>query len=437
MTQKEEIIENDGQETEMDPPEKKKGRSPKANSEETTESTLPADEDQTKNLSEQVDGNKNAVAADDEHIVGLEEAIEDANDGEEDSDEDTEGEEIDPTVDEIAKVIATIFDKRRVFAADKKEKRKLYGKKEKVVSERGAIAKTEKDYLKEEYEILKAAVRSYPKKMILKGVITGVVEDPITGQMSAQVKADNTRGLFKILVPVQELFPIRLEDYKGERGVEFLKNEMISRINGEIEFTVYDLHEAERYAKGSRVEALAIKTSRYYFNLQNDGKPEMVEGVKALAKVVSVRKDRVKVEVCGAETTIISKELSWLALDVITDEFSINDQFYVRVSNIKEYKYDRLDGAACRLVTISASKRDAEPKPAEQYYDTFELGGYYGGVIKNADDEVGVFVNLQEKMDCLCGYPASGIPSRGKQCIVQITRKEDAKKRLSGNIVSM
>lgn len=49
---------------------------------------------------------------------------------------------------------------------------------------------------------------------------------------------------------------------------------MISRINGEIEFTVYDLHEAERYAKGSRVEALAIKTSRYYFNLQNDGKPE-------------------------------------------------------------------------------------------------------------------------------------------------------------------
>ena len=163
----------------------------------------------------------------------------------------------------------------------------------------------------------------------------------------------------------------------------------------------------------------------------------MVDGEKALAKVVSVRTDRVKVEVCGAETTIISKELSWLALGVITDEFSINDQFYVRVSNIKEYRYDRLDGAACRLVTISASKRDAEPKPAEQYYDSFELGGYYGGVIKNADDEAGVFVNLQEKMDCLCGYPASGIPSRGKQCIVQITRKEDAKKRLSGNIVSM
>ena len=412
MTQNEETIKNDGLETEMDPPEKKKGRPKKVNTEDTTESTLPEDENQTDGISEQeeqVEGNQNTETAEDEHIVGLEEDIEDINDSEEDSVEDSaedsvediEDGEINPTVDEIAKAIATIFDKRRVFAANKKEKRKLYGRKEKVVSERGASAKTEKDYLKEEYEILKAAVRSYPKKLILKGVITGVVEDSTTGQMSAQVKADNTRGLFKILIPVQELFPIRLEDYRGERG------------------------------------ALAIKTSRYYFNLQNDGKPEMVEGVKALAKVVSVRKDRVKVEVCGAETTIISKELSWLALGVITDEFSINDQFYVRVSNIKEYRYDRLDGAACRLVTISASKRDAEPKPAEQYYDSFELGGYYGGVIKNADDEAGVFVNLQEKMDCLCGYPASGIPSRGKQCIVQITRKEDAKKRLSGNIVSM
>ena len=273
MTQNEETIKNDGLETEMDPPEKKKGRPKKVNTEDTTESTLPEDENQTDGISEQeeqVEGNQNTETAEDEHIVGLEEDIEDINDSEEDSVEDSaedsvediEDGEINPTVDEIAKAIATIFDKRRVFAANKKEKRKLYGRKEKVVSERGASAKTEKDYLKEEYEILKAAVRSYPKKLILKGVITGVVEDSTTGQMSAQVKADNTRGLFKILIPVQELFPIRLEDYRGERGVEYLKNEMISRINGEIEFTVYDLHEAERYAKGSRVEALAIKIGR-------------------------------------------------------------------------------------------------------------------------------------------------------------------------------
>lgn len=272
MTQNEETIKNDGLETEMDPPEKKKGRPKKVNTEDTTESTLPEDENQTDGISEQeeqVEGNQNTETAEDEHIVGLEEDIEDINDSEEDSVEDIEDGEINPTVDEIAKAIATIFDKRRVFAANKKEKRKLYGRKEKVVSERGASAKTEKDYLKEEYEILKAAVRSYPKKLILKGVITGVVEDSTTGQMSAQVKADNTRGLFKILIPVQELFPIRLEDYRGERGVEYLKNEMISRINGEIEFTVYDLHEAERYAKGSRVEALAIKTKR------NERKKEM------------------------------------------------------------------------------------------------------------------------------------------------------------------
>lgn len=118
MTQNEETIKNDGLETEMDPPEKKKGRPKKVNTEDTTESTLPEDENQTDGISEQeeqVEGNQNTETAEDEHIVGLEEDIEDINDSEEDSVEDsvedTEDGEINPTVDEIAKAIATIFDK--------------------------------------------------------------------------------------------------------------------------------------------------------------------------------------------------------------------------------------------------------------------------------------------------------------------------------------
>ena len=47
MTQNEETIKNDGLETEMDPPEKKKGRPKKVNTEDTTESTLPEDEKQS------------------------------------------------------------------------------------------------------------------------------------------------------------------------------------------------------------------------------------------------------------------------------------------------------------------------------------------------------------------------------------------------------
>lgn len=92
MTQNEETIKNDGLETEMDPPEKKKGRPKKVNTEDTTESTLPEDENQTDGISEQeeqVEGNQNTETAEDEHIVGLEEDIEDINDSEEDSVEDS------------------------------------------------------------------------------------------------------------------------------------------------------------------------------------------------------------------------------------------------------------------------------------------------------------------------------------------------------------
>ena len=92
MTQNEETIKNDGLETEMDPPEKKKGRPKKVNTEDTTESTLPENENQTDGISEQeeqVEGNQNTETAEDEHIVGLEEDIEDINDSEEDSVEDS------------------------------------------------------------------------------------------------------------------------------------------------------------------------------------------------------------------------------------------------------------------------------------------------------------------------------------------------------------
>lgn len=393
MTQNEETIKNDGLETEMDPPEKKKGRPKKVNTEDTTESTLPEDENQTDGISEQeeqVEGNQNTETAEDEHIVGLEEDIEDINDSEEDSVEDSaedsvediEDGEINPTVDEIAKAIATIFDKRRVFAANKKEKRKLYGRKEKVVSERGASAKTEKDYLKEEYEILKAAVRSYPKKLILKGVITGVVEDSTTGQMSAQVKADNTRGLFKILIPVQELFPIRLEDYRGERGVEYLKNEMISRINGEIEFTVYDLHEAERYAKGSRVEALAIKTSRYYFNLQNDGKPEMVAvNLDGESKVISL----------GTFKTLLETDEAMHQMAALEADFVIILNRFVE-KNLDDFTWSGYD-----LIPLDSNGKRCKNRCGYEIHDKTKIMERVKGMFQGTCEKVCVLNNATKE----------------------------------------
>lgn len=58
-----------------------------------------------------------------------------------------------------------------------------------------------------------------------------------------------------------------------------------------------------------------------------DGTPEMVNGLRAQAEIVAVRRDRVRVNVLGAETTILSRDMSWLSLGVLTDEFRIGQRF--------------------------------------------------------------------------------------------------------------
>lgn len=346
-------------------------------------------------------------------------------------------------------IVKQIFDKRRVYSVSKTERRKVAAElsgTEKVVKRRGSTVLTEADYLKKEYDILLDAIRSERKK-ILYGVIIGLTTDEHTGQMSALVKLDNTKGYFRILIPVTELFPVKLEDFKpvGETDPEkiasktfkYIKNEMAARIGGHIGFIPYDLKEKEKYCLATRLEAMQLTAYQHYKKLQDDGYPEIVEGMLAEAEVMAVRKDRVRVEVLGAETTIRSNELSWLSLGILTEEFKVGDIFNVRVTGIEEYKHKTNEGKnTYTLFKISASKKAAEKNPAELYYDSFNIGDFRSGIIKNTT-EAGVFVNLEDKCDCLCGYTVSGVAAKGMSCIVEITDKKDDEKFIYGKIHSL
>lgn len=86
------------------------------------------------------------------------------------------------------------------------------------------------------------------------------------------------------------------------------------------------------------------------------------------------------------------------------------------------------------LIHLNASKRQAEPDPSTMYYDQFQIGDRCFGVIKNITP-TGVFVNLKNKMDCVCKIPPTGTPAIGKTCIVDIYNKKDEERWLYGNII--
>jgi hypothetical protein len=343
---------------------------------------------------------------------------------------------------EVTKLLVQngIYEKRRVFRATDEQRREMYGQKERVVTKHGDHVVTAEDELAHEYDILLNAARSIPKKIVY-GTIVGVCDDE-NSSLCALVNLDDTKGYYRILIPALELFPLELADYTNNpNGLVYLKNELRARIGGHIGLTIYDLHENDRMAYGSAVEAMSIEAYRWYRKKTADGTPEMVNGLRAQAEIVAVRRDRVRVNVLGAETTILSRDMSWLSLGVLTDEFRIGQRFAVRVDNIQEKEYFGAVGADGKrrryiLISITASKKAAEPNPAEMYYDFFAIGDLSAGVIKNVT-ETGVFVNLQNKMDCLCPHPVSGVAAKNHACVVRIERKNDENKFISGIIVSL
>lgn len=345
----------------------------------------------------------------------------------------------------IQTAMRDMFQGRRVYRATKEQRKDMYLSENDVVSDKSTHMMTEKDYLKQESDILMTAAVSKKPRKILSGRITGFGTDN-EDIMCAKVQLDNTKGKFKVLIPVSYLFPFDYEnEYAryGEKGISYFEDELVSRIGGHITFTITKVLEKERIAYGCRLEAMAIEAYGWYRFKQEDGEPKLKKGMKAYAEVISVRDDRIKVYVLGAETTIKTKELSWTSLGVIRDEFHMGDKFPVYVEKISDKNYSVLsykNGKAVEkrfdLIDIVASKRKAEPEPKKEYFKDFEIGNLCGGIITNIDGGK-IFVNLFGKMDCVCNAPAKGVAAKGIPCVVEITEKRDKDLFIYGKIRSM
>lgn len=371
-----------------------------------------------------------AVEPEVEEVEVAEEDIEDVEDDDEEEDIEDEEEDIeDEDMTAALQLLSKVFKKRRYNMMSKEEQRSAY--KNQKVSGRKGNYKTEKDLIKEEAQELMAAAQSVPPLM-LKGIVYGYEFSDSLGIPLILVTRED-KPHFVIKIPVSQFFVYDERTYIGDEGKRALERELKSRIGSEIEFVVFDLQEKECVAIASRLSALERRSHINYKTRPGKKTPFIQNGGRASAKVVCVKNNLVKVEISGIETIIRSEELSWRALESLTQEFEVGDEFEVIVDNIEEFEYEALN-RKYKLYSASASKRLAEPNPAEQYFNQFSVGQRIGGKVKT-HNEVGVFVDLAGKVDILCPHPASGMVVRGQKCIVEITSMDEKKFRLYGRIV--
>ncbi len=330
------------------------------------------------------------------------------------------------------------FDKRRVHTATPEARKELYSEKESVVAVgKEKAVKTDAYMRKQEYKTLYQAARSVPRK-ICWGEINGYVK--MNDTLCVTVTNDELEEqMFMIIIPVTQLFPYNEADYvNAQTGHNYMENELKSRIGSRVCYCIFDVLEERAFAIASRLSAMEQIAANTFKKIKNNGEPVLKVGDITNAEVVSVRQDRLKVFINGAEATIKSADLSWTALGPVNTEFSVGDTIPVKILDIEQTEYTTYDAKpqTYRIYRIKASRKEATEHPAKKYISHFREGQVVSGTIK-LYTEAAVFVNMQGKMDCRCPAPAVGRPIIGSRCVVRITNIYPEDYKITGHIIDM
>ena len=250
-------------------------------------------------------------------------------------------------------------------------------------------------------------VESFKSKRILTGTIQGVERLADNPEMSYAVIY---HGDFKVIIPAEEMVTLP-EDLHGLSKNDALFSMVNRRMGAELDYIVKGIDQETGLAAASRLEAMSIKRREYYYGAGRDGNNLLYEGVCAEARVVSVLRGGVFVELFGVEAYIPLRELSYQRMLDATAVYQPGQRVVVKLLEIHREDRDN--------IRVAASVKQAGANPYEKALKRYSVGNRYVGTVSMVDT-TGVFVALDGGIDCLCSYPKRGRPPRGARVTVRI-----------------
>ncbi len=267
-------------------------------------------------------------------------------------------------------------------------------------------------------------VESFKSKRILTGTIQGVERLADNPEMSYAVIY---HGDFKVIIPVLEAIE-EPEDYRDQSRGDVLHYLLNKRLGAEVDYIVKGIDQENNVVAASRLEAMALKRREYYFRTDRDGNYQIYEGIRAEARVISVIRAGIFVDLFGAETYIPLRELSYQRWVDAAQHYQPGQRVLVKVLGV-----DRSDRNHPR---VTASVKQAMENPYEKALKKYVVGNRYVGTVSMVDLN-GVFVSLDGGIDCLCTHPKRGRPPRGARATVRILGINHESNRIWGVITHM
>lgn len=253
---------------------------------------------------------------------------------------------------------------------------------------------------------------------ILSGTIQGVEKT------ESRSLAILYRGAYKVLLPAEETVTPP-EDFRDQKPEDVFHYLLTKRLGAEVDYIVKGIDPVAGIAVGSRLEAMKAKRKQFYFGLDRDGNNLLYPGVCAEARVVSVIRAGIFVDLFGVEVYIPLRELSYQRMLDAAGYFQPGQRILVKILEV-----DRSDRNNPRA---TASVKQASENPYEKALRRYTVGNRYVGTVSMVDTN-GVFVALDGGIDCLCSYPKRGRPPRGARVTVRILGINHETNRIWGAI---
>ena len=267
-------------------------------------------------------------------------------------------------------------------------------------------------------------VESFKTRKILTGTIQGVERSEDNPNLSFAVLY---HGEFKIIIPADETVKPP-DDFRDRLPGDVMHYLVTKRLGAEVDYIVKGIDQKTGIAAASRLEAMAAKRREYYYGSDRDGNNLLYEGISAEARVVSVIRAGVFVDIFGLEVYIPLRELSYQRWMDASTHFQSGQRVLVKLLSI-----DRGDRNNIR---VTASVKQASENPYEKALRRYSVGSRYVGTVSMVDTN-GVFVSLDGGIDCLCSHPKRGRPPRGTRVTVRILGLNHDSNRIWGAITHM
>lgn len=283
------------------------------------------------------------------------------------------------------------------------------------------------EHLSVETEVEKAKndyldlLESQKSGRILSGTIQGVERGENVQGISYAVIY---HGGYKVIIPDDEAVTPP-EDFRGQRPEDVMHYLITKRLGAEVDYVVKGIDNEAGVAVASRLEAMRTKRKEYYFGSDRNGNNIIYSGINAEARIVSVIRVGIFVDLFGIEVYIPLKELSyqrWMDAQVY---FQPGQRIIVKILSV-----DRSDK---NNIKVEASVKQASENPYEKALKRYSVGNRYVGTVSMVDTN-GVFVALDGGVDCLCQYPKRGRPPRGSRVTVRILGINEESNRIWGAI---